>query len=337
MRRAQLPLHNFLFRSFRRPANVPQLRLREQRKSWLTVRNIATLMFVVCSVGLTYETAFSQNRAADARNANGRQIPNGGADNKLNARQLAEGIGAKDALSPEGMPSTLKIMFLLTVLSLAPSILIMTTCFIRFVIVFGLLRQALGTQQLPPNQVIVSLCLFLTFMVMTPVWEEAYARGIKPYTDNKPIPGLKNPDEKDPDKKFEQAMTNTLKPLRKFMSDQIEMTGNSDAVWMFLEFQNKAEEGEWQKKYQNYDDVPTSALLPAFMLSELKTAFVIGFQVYLPFLVIDLVVASVLISMGMMMLPPVLISLPFKILLFVLIDGWFLTVGMLLESIKPYT
>ena len=123
------------------------------------------------------------------------------------------------------------------------------------------------------------------------------------------------------------------------MSDQIEATGNSDSVWMFLEYQNR-NAGEnappLEEKYKTYDDVPLSALLPAYMLSELKTAFTIGFQIYLPFLVIDMVVASVLISMGMMMLAPVLISLPFKLLLFVLIDGWFLTVGMLLESVKPF-
>lgn len=248
-----------------------------------------------------------------------------------NARDIARQVVGEDVLSPENLPSTMKVMLLLTVLSLAPSILIMTTCFIRFIIVFGLLRQALGTQQLPPNQVIVSLSLFLTFLVMSPVWKEAYETGVKPYTHNEPIPGLQRDEDK-----FDRAMTNTLRPLRKFMSDQIEMTGNSDAVWMFLEFQHRDEDGELEQKYQNYDQVPISALLPAFMLSELKTAFVIGFQVYLPFLVIDLVVSSVLISMGMMMLPPVLISLPFKILLFVLIDGWFLTVGMLLESIRPF-
>lgn len=247
-----------------------------------------------------------------------------------------KGLNVDEMLSPGGMPSTLKTMLLLTVLSLAPSILIMTTCFIRFVIVIGLLRQALGTQQLPPNQVITSLCLFLTFMVMSPVWQQAYEEGIKPYTDEQPIPGLRAHPERS---KLEQTFINTVRPIRKFMSDQIEATGNSDSVWMFLEYQNRGA-GEnapsLEEKYKTYDDVPLSALLPAYMLSELKTAFTIGFQIYLPFLVIDMVVSSVLISMGMMMLPPVLISLPFKLLLFVLIDGWFLTVGMLLESVKPF-
>ncbi|QDT65636.1 flagellar type III secretion system pore protein FliP [Calycomorphotria hydatis] len=229
-------------------------------------------------------------------------------------------------LSPQGLSSTLKVMGLLTVLSLAPSILIMTTCFIRFVIVLGLLRQALGTQQLPPNQVIISLCLFLTILVMAPVWKQAYNEGIQPYTD--PVAGQRQPT-------LEEAFTATVRPIRRFMSDQIEMTGNSDTVWMFLEFQQGTESAGVTPP-ETYDDVPLNVLLPAYMLSELKTAFIIGFQVYLPFLIIDMVVGSVLISMGMMMLPPVLISLPFKLLLFVMIDGWFLTVGMLLESVRPF-
>ncbi len=133
---------------------------------------------------------------------------------------------------------------------------------------------------------------------------------------------------------MEDAFTRTAQPLRRFMADQIEATGNSDAVWLFLEYQQPSTT-QTTDRPETYDDVPLSVLLPAYMLSELKTAFVIGFQIYLPFLVIDLVVSTILISMGMMMLPPVLVSLPFKLLLFVLIDGWFLTVGMLLESVRP--
>lgn len=228
-------------------------------------------------------------------------------------------------LSPQGMSGSLKVMALLTVLSLAPSILIMTTCFIRFIVVLGLLRQALGTQQLPPNQVLVSLCLFLTLLVMAPVWKESYDSGIRSYISSGP--GVIQPS-------LGTTFERTVRPLRQFMADQIEMTGNSEAVWLFLEYQQPSSAGS-QDRPETYDDVPLSVLLPAYMLSELKTAFVIGFQIYLPFLVIDLVVSTVLISMGMMMLPPVLVSLPFKLLLFVLIDGWFLTVGMLLESVRP--
>lgn len=239
-------------------------------------------------------------------------------------------IDVEQMTSPEGLSSTLKVMLLLTVLSLAPSILIMSTCFIRFIIVLGLLRQALGTQQLPPNQVIISLCLFLTFLVMGPVWNEAYQQGIRPYTD--PQPGEVQPD-------LQTAMQNTIRPLRGFMVDQIEKAENSDAVLMFLEFQRPSPDSPEAADFklaENYKDVDLTVLLPAYMMSELKTAFIIGFQLYLPFLVIDMVIASVLISMGMMMLPPVLISLPFKLLLFVMIDGWYLTVGMLLESVRPF-
>lgn len=231
--------------------------------------------------------------------------------------------------SPQGLTASLKIMLLMTVLSLAPSILIMTTCFIRFIIVMGLLRQALGTQQLPPNQVVVSLCLFLTVMVMAPVWQEAYDQGIRPYTD--PQPG-------DPQLTEQQAFQRAVAPLRRFMSDQIDKADNSDAIWMFLDFQRPPAGTAAARAFvepESYDDVPLTVLIPAYMLSELKTSFLIGFQIYLPFLVIDLVISSLLISMGMMMLPPVLISLPIKLLLFVLIDGWFLTVGMLLESVRP--
>lgn len=248
-------------------------------------------------------------------------VPPDGAD----AAPPTRGLDLNELVSPGGLPATLRIMALLTVLSLAPSILMMTTCFIRFVIVLALLRQALGTQQLPPNQVIVSLCLFLTFAVMAPVWQQSYDEGIRPYTQ--PAPGQ-------PVLTLEDAFRNTVRPLRTFMLEQIEMTGNTDGIFLLLEYQQPASDPAKFNEI-HYDDIPLSVLLPAYVLSELKTAFVIGFQIYLPFVIIDMVISSVLISMGMMMLPPVLISLPFKLLLFVLIDGWFLTVGMLIESVRP--
>jgi len=241
------------------------------------------------------------------------------------------GFDVSQLTSPQGLTSSLKVMLLLTVLTLAPSILIMTTCFIRFVIVLSLLRQALGTQTLPPNQVIVSLCLFLTVMVMAPVWQEAYDQGIRPYSN--PLPGEAPLDEA-------TAFARTAAPLRRFMAEQIDRGGNADVVWMFLDFQRPDPDTPAGRAYiepDSYDDVPLTVLIPSYMLSELKAAFVIGFQIYLPFLVIDMVISALLISMGMMMLPPVLISLPLKLLLFVLIDGWFLTVGMLLESVRPMT
>lgn len=301
---------------------------------------IVFVLLVGCLVSnprSTFAQARSKNQVASNRGTFDVQdvgrLPGQNAAPGSGVQENAVVPGAFDVdqmLSPGGLSSTLKIMLLLTVLSLAPSIMIMTTCFIRFVIVLGLLRQALGTQQLPPNQVIISLCLFLTFLVMAPVWQRAYDEGIAPYTN--PEPGRPAPS-------LQTAFENTAGPLRSFMSDQIETTGNSNAVWLFLEFQRPEPDSEAAQSFQepeNYDDVPLSVLLPAYLLSELKTAFIIGFQIYLPFLVIDMVVSSVLISMGMMMLPPVLISLPFKLLLFVMIDGWYLTVGMLLESVRPF-
>ncbi|MDX1964590.1 MAG: flagellar type III secretion system pore protein FliP [Pirellulales bacterium] len=226
------------------------------------------------------------------------------------------GGGPEKWTSPEGLSSALQVMLLLTVLSLAPAVLLMTTCFVRIIVVLGLLRQALGTQQLPPGQVLTSISLFLTLLVMTPVWKEAYDQGIAPYT-NKQI-GL------------EEAWTRGSAPLRRFMSAQIEQAGNRDTIWLLYKYQGE----QLQIEPQTYDDVPLQILLPAYMLSELKVAFLIGFQIYLPFLVLDIVIATVTISMGMMMLPPVLISLPFKLLLFVLVDGWHLVVEMLLNSVR---
>lgn len=221
--------------------------------------------------------------------------------------------------SREGLRSSLQIMLLLTVLSIAPALLLMTTCFVRIIVVMGLLRQALGTQQLPPSQVITAIALFMTLLVMTPVWTKVYNDAIKPYSDPQSEMSL------------EEAWVAGVKPVRDFMSRQIDIAGNSDDVWLFYEYLPPD-----TPTPQTYDDVPLTVLLPAFMLSELKTAFLIGFQIYLPFLILDIVISSVTISMGMMMLPPVMISLPFKLILFVLVDGWRLIVGMLLESFAPY-
>lgn len=225
--------------------------------------------------------------------------------------------GPAEWTRPERLSSTLQIMLLLTILSLAPSILIMTTSFVRIIVVLGLLRQAIGTQQLPPAQVITVLSLFMTLVVMLPVWKQVYDDAVVPYTERQVT--------------LDQAWNNGTAPLRRFMAMQIERTGNSDDVWLFMNYLPN------EPTPSTYDDVPLAALLPAFMLSELKTAFLIGFQIYLPFVILDMVIATVTISMGMLMLPPVLISLPFKLLLFVLVDGWQLVVGMLLESFAPYT
>jgi len=225
--------------------------------------------------------------------------------------------GPKQWASPEGLSSTIQVMLLLTVLSLAPAILLMTTCFVRIVVVLSLLRQAIGTQQLPPSQVITTLSLFLTFLIMAPVWKQVYNEAIVPYTDHRIS--------------LDEAWKSGVAPVRRFMSQQIERTKNSEDIYLFMNYAPS------QPAPKSYNDVPLVVLLPAFMLSELKTAFLIGFQIYLPFLILDMVVSSVLVSMGMLMLPPVLISLPFKLLLFVLVNGWHLVVGMLMESFQPFT
>jgi flagellar biosynthetic protein FliP len=235
--------------------------------------------------------------------------------------------------SPQGMTAALQVMLLLTVLSLAPAILLMTTCFVRMLVVLSLLRQAIGLQSLPPSQVITSLAMFMTLLVMTPTWTQVYSESIRPYTAQETNPATGQPFKLyaakpgDPDEAWERG----VRPIREFMAQQIEMAGNSDDVWLFYQYLPDA-----PKSPQTYDDVPLTALLPAYLLSELKTSFLIGFQIYLPFLIVDIVVASVTISMGMLMLPPVLISLPLKLLLFVLVNGWHLVVGMLLESCMRY-
>ena len=248
------------------------------------------------------------------------------------AANVVEQLGGPDDWTrPERLTSTLQIMLLLTVVSLAPAILLMTTSFVRVVVVLGLLRQALGTQQLPPSQVITSIALFMTLLLMMPVWNASYEQGIAPYTAGQIS--------------LQDAFKRSVDPVRKFMAQQIERTENHEDVELFLHYMESEIDpatGELYENYAYYDPldaerlVPLQALLPAFMLSELKTAFLIGFQIYLPFVILDIVVASVTISMGMLMLPPVLISLPFKLLLFVLVDGWRLVVQMLLDSFQPY-
>jgi len=231
--------------------------------------------------------------------------------------------GPKEWASPRGVSSSIQVMLLLTVLTLAPSILLMTTCFVRIIVVLGLLRQTIGAQQLPPSQVITSLSIFMTVLVMAPVWQDIKDQAVLPYInqDGTPI-GL------------EEALDRGVQPLKRFMSRQISLAENVDDIWLF--FRHLPPE-EQQQIPQTWNDVPLKVLLPAFMISELKVAFLIGFQIYLPFLVIDLVISSLTISMGMMMLPPVIISLPFKLILFVLVDGWHLVVGMLMESFAPYS
>ena len=207
----------------------------------------------------------------------------------------------------------MQIIVLLTVLSLAPAILLMMTSFTRIIIVLALLRQALGTQQLPPNQILTGLALFMTFVIMGPTMQSVNDRALQPYMNGKISQT--------------EALSEAQQPLRDFMEKQIIRSHNETDVDLFMHFSH-------QPYAQSFHDVGTMSLIPAFMLSELKTAFLLGFRVYLPFVIIDMVISSVLVSMGMMMLPPVLISLPFKLLLFVLVDGWHLITGSLMVSFR---
>jgi flagellar biosynthetic protein FliP len=208
---------------------------------------------------------------------------------------------------PGKVAVVLQIFLLMTVLSLAPAILIMLTSFTRIAIVLSLLRQAVGTHQMPPNQIIIGLSLFLTFFIMNPVWQDVNQGALKPFM-NKEIGQ-------------EEALKKASEPVRKFLFKQ---TREKDLALMVKMAK--------QERPKGMDDVPTSVLIPAFIISEMKTAFQIGMLIYVPFLIVDMVVASILLSMGMMMLPPVMISLPFKLMLFVLADGWYLIVGSLLKS-----
>jgi flagellar biosynthetic protein FliP len=216
-------------------------------------------------------------------------------------------LGFKSTDNPNEVVSAVKIILMLTVLTLAPAILILMTSFTRLIVVFAFLRQAMGTQQMPPNQLLVGLSLFLTFFVMTPALTEINQKSIKPYLSGQISQ--------------EAAFNEAIIPLRRFMFSQ---TRDTDLALLV-----KLSKSD---KPKTRADVSTTVLVPAFVISELKTAFQIGFIIYLPFLVIDMVVASVLMAMGMMMLPPVVVSLPFKIMLFVLVDGWNLIVGSMVKS-----
>ena len=218
-------------------------------------------------------------------------------------------LGVEKAESPRDVAVTLEILFLLTVLSLAPSIILMMTSFTRIVIVFHFLRQALGLQQMPPNQLLIGLSLFMTFFIMHPVLKSVNDDALQPYLQEKISGG----------DAFDKAMS----PLRDFMMRQ---TREKDLA-LFVKLAK-------HERPANPSEIPNHVLIPAFVISEIRMAFQIGFLVYIPFLMIDMVIASVLMSMGMLMLPPAMVSLPFKILLFVMVDGWYLLVGSVVEGFK---
>lgn len=216
--------------------------------------------------------------------------------------------GLQGAAAPERISTTLFVLVVLTVLSIAPAILVMTTSFLRLIVVLGFLRQAMATQQSPPNQVLIGMALFLTFFIMAPTYTRAYREAYVPYVVEQSIGQ-------------EEALDRALEPIREFMFRQ---TRPKDLA-LFLEIAGIG-------RPDTRNDVPTHVLVPAFIISEMRIAFQIGFIIYIPFLIIDMVVASTLMAMGMMMLPPVFVSLPFKIIMFVLADGWYLLIGELVES-----
>jgi len=225
---------------------------------------------------------------------------------------LAQGLptitfGIGEATDPGEVSTALQILIVLTILSVAPAILLMTTGFTRIVIVLSFVRQAMGTQQAPSNQIIVGLALFLTFFIMAPVFDRINENALQPYL-NKQI-------------NQQQAFEQAVKPMREFMFSQV---GEKD-LELLVEISKSPQP-------ENQEDISMMTLIPAFMLSELKRAFQMGFLLFIPFLMIDMIVASILMAMGMMMLPPIIVSLPFKILLFVLVDGWSLVIGSLVQS-----
>ena len=218
-------------------------------------------------------------------------------------------LGIDKATEPDDVAVSLQIIAILTVLSLAPSLLITMTCFTRIVVIFNFLKQATGTQTMPPNQLIIGLSLFLTFFIMAPVFNTINERAIQPY--------LKEQISQ------KQAFTESVKPIKRFMLKQT----RQKEIGLFFKLAKL-------NKPKNASEIPLRVLVPAFIISELRIAFQIGFILYLPFLMIDMIVASVLMSMGMLMLPPIMISLPFKILLFVLVDGWYLVVESIVAGFK---
>jgi len=216
-------------------------------------------------------------------------------------------LGIKEANTPAEVSTALQVLLVLTILTIAPAILLMTTAFTRIVIVLGFVRQAMGTQNTPPNQVLLGLALFLTLFVMAPTFNSINDQALQPYMREKITQ--------------QQALERSMEVMREFMFSQVQ----ESELQLLIDITKEAQPAD--KK-----EVSSSILIPAFMLSELKRSFQMGFMIYVPFLVIDMLVASVLMSMGMMMLPPIVISLPFKLLLFVLVDGWQLVVGSLMKS-----
>ncbi len=214
-------------------------------------------------------------------------------------------VGSSD--NPQDVSVTLQILLLMTILALAPSIMIMTTAYLRIIIVFHFLKSALGTQQMPPGQLLAGVALFVTFFVMAPTWNKVNEEALKPLMDEKIT--------------TEEAYNKGIEPIREFMFRNV----RDEDLGLFISLAN-------MKRPENRSELPTYIVIPAFVISELRTGFIIGFFLFIPFLMVDMIISSILMSMGMMMLPPMLVSLPFKILLFILVDGWNLIIGSVVRS-----
>ncbi|MEG1457724.1 MAG: flagellar type III secretion system pore protein FliP [Acetivibrio sp.] len=291
--------------------------MKTQKKKWqkrrFKVLNLLVLMCLltfICVTSVSAKEAVDKNQedsfreSTDTTNENLFREPTNTTDENNNFQLNISSNAGKASLS-----STLQILLLMTILTIAPSILLMVTSFTRIIIVLHFVRSALGTQTTPPNQILIGLALFLTFFVMSPVFTQVNENAVKPLAEGKITQ--------------EEAIDAGLVPIREFMFGQI---SNKKDLKLFLEIADMTEE------VKSEEDIPTTVLIPAFMISELRKAFTMGFIIYLPFIVIDMVVASTLMSMGMMMLPPTTISMPFKILLFIMADGWNLVVGEVIRT-----
>ena len=274
------------------------------KKNHKNILNTCIMLFMCCIVLISAKPAYVAATGVDHTTEQEIDAKPDSDDNTLDL-SITSNMGSTK------LESTLQILILLTVLSLAPSILIMVTSFTRLIIVFHFLRTALGTQTSPPNQVLVGLALFITLAIMSPVFTKVNNEAVKPYMSGKITQ--------------EEAFETGSKPLKEFMLKQ---TRDKD-LQLFLDINETDKE-----TINNYQDISFTVIIPAFIISELRTAFIIGFLLYMPFIVLDMVVASTLMSMGMMMLPPTTISMPFKILLFVMVDGWNLVIGELVKSFQ---
>jgi flagellar biosynthesis protein FliP len=287
--------------------------IRVSKKHLRNILGFVCVLFVICILTFIFVTQVSAaeintndnatNTTTSTNNGNGTNTSDADVKGSIGPFQFNLDTGNEN----EGLSSTLQILLVLTLISLAPSLLIMVTSFTRILIVLHFVRSALGTQTTPPNQVLIGLALFLTFFIMSPVFTQINNNAIKPLNNGTITQ--------------EEALTAGMSPLREFMLEQVKPKD-------LKLFMNIAEIGT----VESFDDIPTTVIIPAFIISELRTAFIIGFLIYIPFIVIDMVVASTLMSMGMMMLPPTTISMPFKILLFILADGWGLIVGELVKT-----